>query len=192
MNPPNNNSDARSRAASAVGTVGADPVDGVDPFGVDPIGADPIVTDAVGADPVAADGIGEHPAGDCTISLVRLDRLRNLLPGNDSLLDELIDLFVSDLPKRLNAIAEAVERADGKTLALQAHALRGSAANFGASRLDHLCGRVEEIGVNGTLAEAFAMLHQLGAESERVRAALLALKSEPRAMPADAWSTARR
>lgn len=101
----------------------------------------------------------------------------------------------SDLPERLNAIAQAVERTDapGKmNLALQAHALRGSAAIFGASRLDELCGKLEEIGMDGDLAQAPAMLDELGRESAQVREALLRLKSKPLAAPAGAQPMARR
>ena len=82
---------------------------------------------------------------------------------------ELIDLFVADLPKRLGAIAHAVQRADAPALALQAHALRGGAANFGASRLDELCAKIEEAGVRGTFAETPAMLEEVTRESARVR-----------------------
>ena len=87
------------------------------------------------------------------------------MPGKDALIDELIDLFVADLPRRLGAITQAIERADAPALALQAHALRGGAANFGAGRLDELCGKLEEIGVRGTLAEAAAMLDELSAKA---------------------------
>jgi HPt (histidine-containing phosphotransfer) domain-containing protein len=112
-----------------------------------------------------------------TVSLARIDRLRNSMPGKDTLIDELIDLFVADLPKRLGAITHAVERGDAPALALQAHALRGGAANFGASRLDELCAMLEEAGAHARLAEAPAMLDEVSRESARVLDALLALKS---------------
>jgi two-component system, sensor histidine kinase and response regulator len=112
-----------------------------------------------------------------TVNLAKIERLRNSMPGKTALIDELIDLFVADLPRRLEAIARAVNYIDGPALALQAHALRGSAANFGARRLDELCGKLEEIGEHGALAGASAMLDQLGHESAEVRDALLALKS---------------
>ena len=100
------------------------------------------------------------------------------MPGKDALIDELIDLFVADLPKRLGAIAYAVERADAPALALQAHALRGGAANFGASRLDELCAKIEEAGTRGTFAEAPAMLEEVTRESARVHDTLLTFKSQ--------------
>jgi HPt (histidine-containing phosphotransfer) domain-containing protein len=122
--------------------------------------------------------VSEETIGEETVSLARIDRLRNSMRGKDGVIDELIDLFVADLPKRLGAITHAVERTDASTLALQAHALRGSAANFGASRLDELCGKLEEVGARGTLAEAPAMLNEVRRESARVRDALMAMKSE--------------
>jgi HPt (histidine-containing phosphotransfer) domain-containing protein len=100
------------------------------------------------------------------------------MPGKDALIDELIDLFVADLPKRLGAIAHAVERADAPALALQAHALRGGAANFGASRLDELCAKIEEAGVRRTFAGTPAMLEEVTRESARVRDTLLTFKSQ--------------
>jgi HPt (histidine-containing phosphotransfer) domain-containing protein len=113
-----------------------------------------------------------------TVSLARIDRLRNSMPGKDALIDELIDLFVADLPQRLGAITHAIERADAPALALQAHALRGGAADFGASGLDELCAKLEEAGARSTFAEAPAMLDEVRRESARVRDALLAAKSE--------------
>jgi HPt (histidine-containing phosphotransfer) domain-containing protein len=129
--------------------------------------------------PVAAGTIGAGTIGEGTVSRARIDRLRNSTPGNDALIDELIDLFVADLPKRLGAIAHAVQRADAPALALQAHALRGGAANFGASRLDELCAKIEEAGVRGTFAETPAMLEEVTRESARVRDTLLTFKSQP-------------
>ncbi|MGA7761060.1 MAG: Hpt domain-containing protein [Candidatus Binataceae bacterium] len=134
----------------------------------------------------------DGPVSEGTVSRARIDRLRNSMPGKDALIDELIDLFVADLPRRLGAITQAIERADAPALALQAHALRGGAANFGAGRLDELCGKLEEIGVRGTLAEAAAMLDALERESARVRDALLALRSQHPATPPGARRGAQK
>ena len=127
-----------------------------------------------------------------TISLPRIERLRGSLPGRDSLIDELIDLFVSDLPERLAAITQAVQCADARALMLHAHALRGGAANFGACCLDELCEKLEEIAERGVLGAAPAMLDGLERASLEVRDALLALKSKHPAVPAGARATARR
>ena len=127
-----------------------------------------------------------------TVSLARIDRLRNSMPGKYFIIDELIELFVSDLPRRLGAMADAIERADTPALALQAHALRGSAANFGAARLDELCGRLEELGARAALAQAPAIFDALERESALVRDALLALMSKDAGKPAAAPTLSRR
>ncbi len=114
-----------------------------------------------------------------SISLARIQRLRDSLGGKDTALAELIDLFLADLPWRTAAIAAAMERADAAAVALHAHALRSGAGNFGAARLDDICGRLEQAGSCGALDEARALLAELGREGERVRRALLALKSKP-------------
>jgi hypothetical protein len=76
------------------------------------------VTDkSVSAGTVSAGAISKE-----TVSLARIDRLRNSMPGKDTLIDELIDLFVADLPKRLGAITHAVERGNAPALVLEAHA----------------------------------------------------------------------
>ncbi|HEY2526323.1 MAG TPA: Hpt domain-containing protein [Candidatus Binataceae bacterium] len=124
-----------------------------------------------------ADSGAAKAAGAEVISLARIDRLRRSMPGKESVVGEMIDLFVADLPARLGAMRDAIDRADARGLALQAHALRGSAANFGAARLDELCGGLETLGAGGALAGARAMLDALLAESARVRDALLALDS---------------
>ena len=121
-------------------------------------------------------GAAAEAVGAQVISLARIDRLRGSMPGKESVVGEMIDLFVADLPARLGAIRGAIDRADARGLALQAHALRGSAANFGAARLDELCGALETLGTRGALAGARAMLEALLAESARVRDALLALE----------------
>jgi histidine phosphotransfer protein HptB len=168
MSQPNSNS---SRAMS-----GTPPVESTAREGTDSAGTLDKSTD--GASTRGAALVFASTVDDGVVSLARIDRLRNSIPGKDYLLDELIDLFISDLPTRLNAIAQAVERADAPALALHAHTLRGSAANFGASRLDELCGRLEAMGVGAAHSEAPAMLDELGRESARARDALLALKSQ--------------
>jgi HPt (histidine-containing phosphotransfer) domain-containing protein len=138
------------------------------------------------------EGSDEGRVSEGAVSIARIDRLRNSMPGKDSLIDELINLFVSDLPKRLSAIAHAVEHGDAPALALEAHALRGGAANFGALQLDELCGKLEDASQRGAVDQAPAMLDELRRESARVRDALVALKSQHRATPTDAPAPSQR
>ncbi len=119
------------------------------------------------------------------ISLVRIQSLRDALPNNVSLVDELIDLFFADLQVRLAAIGDAVNRTDASALALQAHALRSGAGNFGALRLDDLCWQLEQMGRSGNLQGAASVAERLDHEAQKVRRALAAVKSNGSPKAAD-------
>lgn len=103
--------------------------------------------------------------------------MRDSLPGGNVALAELVDLFLADLPERLAAIRAATERADAPALALHAHALRSSAGNFGAEALDRICALLEQAGRDHATEKACATLVELADEAERVRRALLAVRS---------------
>jgi len=65
------------------------------------------------------------------------------LNGNRTLLRQLARLFLADEPKRLEAIRTAFSAKDCEALGKAAHALKGSAANFGAAQLVRVLGQVE-------------------------------------------------
>jgi HPt (histidine-containing phosphotransfer) domain-containing protein len=55
---------------------------------------------------------------------------------------------------------------------LAAHSIKGSSANLGATRLAELTGHLEALGRAGALGGAGALVDDVAAELERVRAAL--------------------
>lgn len=55
---------------------------------------------------------------------------------------ELIDLFLSDAPKRLAAMRDSTAR--GQTIKSAAHCLRGSSGNLGALKLASICESIEK------------------------------------------------
>jgi HPt (histidine-containing phosphotransfer) domain-containing protein len=117
--------------------------------------------------------VAENPI----LDFARIDRLRSSIPGQPAILNELIALFLDDMPLRLNAIEAALLRSDAAALALEAHALRGGGANFGARRLDELCGELEETAARGALDNAAAFVKEIRDEAIRVRDVLRALES---------------
>jgi CheY-like chemotaxis protein/HPt (histidine-containing phosphotransfer) domain-containing protein len=85
---------------------------------------------------------------------------------------ELRDMFLAEAPKLVASLYEAVDRADGDGLHRAAHTLKSNAATFGASELERLARCVEEAGRADAPEVARDLLPRLGAEFERVRAAL--------------------
>lgn len=103
----------------------------------------------------------------------RVERLRTSL-GSAAIVDELIDLFISELPQQVAAVCEAASNGDAAGLAFAAHRLRSGSGNFGTRRLDAVCEHIEELGRAGALVEAAAMLQRLRDEAELVTVALRA------------------
>ena len=101
-----------------------------------------------------------------------LQRLRELSFGSSDFLREVADLFLSDVPPRLEAIAGAARRRDAVELAAAAHALKSSAGNIGATQMHGLASKLEQMGKTGITAETEPVVQQLVAEYQRVAARL--------------------
>ncbi len=94
--------------------------------------------------------------------------------GGPELVAELSDLFLEDVPPRLEALREAIGSGDASSVGQVAHALKGSSGNMGSTRMASICAELEEVGVSEDLTKAPKLLDQLEAEFSRVRPALLA------------------
>jgi len=94
---------------------------------------------------------------------------------NSALFNELLALFISELDPRLDAIRDAIERADQKAISAAAHALKGSSALVGARTMAELCLQIEIASRSGAMAKARMVLTGLVNEAERVRQALRAV-----------------
>ena len=101
----------------------------------------------------------------------RIERLRVSL-GSAAIVDDLIDLFIAELPQHVDAVCEAARDGDGEAIAFAAHRLRSGSGNFGARRLDTICEQLENLGHAGAIAEARAALDRLREETDLIIAAL--------------------
>ena len=106
----------------------------------------------------------EHP--------INLDQLKQSISGDMGLLLELIDIFIDTEPAMLTAIGAALEGEDTSALEKTAHALKGSAANFGAQAVVRTAAALEALGNGGRLAGAQELLEKLAGELDAMRAAL--------------------
>lgn len=101
--------------------------------------------------------------------------LRDLNPGDDSFLRDLIQIYLADSPQRIAEIEEGLAQGDSRKLTIAAHSLKGSSANFGAAALRALCEKIELLGKQSALADAGTQLPALRGEYSRVKAELEAL-----------------
>ncbi|HVM04977.1 MAG TPA: response regulator [Acidimicrobiales bacterium] len=95
-------------------------------------------------------------------------------PGSAGLLEELFQLFFTEMTRRIADLHEALRRADSHSVASAAHLLKGSAAEIGARRLAIVCSDLVTMGVAGRLEGAETVLVELKEEYDLVRAALRA------------------
>jgi HPt (histidine-containing phosphotransfer) domain-containing protein len=83
----------------------------------------------------------------------RYKELLALMEGDRDLLQELIGVFLEDAPLRIEGVRRALADGDADALYKAAHALKGSAGNFGAP---NVVGRATQL-------EALAQQHDLEA-----------------------------
>ena len=103
----------------------------------------------------------------------RLAILRELGPEDGmGLLPATAEAFRRDVPARLAALRQAIDNGGGPALSQAAHALKGAAANIGATALAGLCAELELMGRNGNHDVGLQLLSRLERELALVDAEL--------------------
>ena len=120
------------------------------------------------------------PGGEVLSSVTISDLRASLTPG---VRRGLLETFEQSLPRRLEEIAAAIERADRGEVRRVAHLLKGSAATLGAQELRAACQRLDHTGREGDAPVGTAELDMLGETALRaldaLRNALLEDKTSP-------------
>jgi CheY-like chemotaxis protein/HPt (histidine-containing phosphotransfer) domain-containing protein len=100
-----------------------------------------------------------------------LESMRNM---SESLFENVIRVYLRDLPHCVQKICEALKMNDADALRKSSHGLKSSSANVGAERLFEMCKTLELIGRSGGSAQAAERIPEIEMESMRVRTALQA------------------
>lgn len=117
----------------------------------------------------------DHSMEPATLNRDSLEALKSLQSeGDDGFLKEMVDLFLTDTPLRLNDMEAALQDGQQQEFVRAVHSIKGASANFGADDLHALCAEVERMSRAGKMTEAGARIEEVQAEFERVRMALLA------------------
>ena len=106
-----------------------------------------------------------------------LDRLLEMTGGDPEFLDELIQTYLDDAVVQLEGMRAAAGADSLEELIRPAHSLKGNSANVGAARLEELCRQLEADARAGSVERAAERVAAAGAEFERVRAELAALRA---------------
>jgi HPt (histidine-containing phosphotransfer) domain-containing protein len=113
------------------------------------------------------------PSENNPLDLTILDSIRSLQKeGKPNILEKAIRLYFSYTPKLLKNIQKAISKKDAKTVDEEAHSLKTSAAQLGATKLSMLCKELEIMGRKNSLKNAEELLLKIETEYEAVRVAL--------------------
>lgn len=94
--------------------------------------------------------------------------------GEPDLVVELIDLYLADVPQRLDEMRNALTFSDAESVRAVAHGLKGSSSSLGAGKLAMLCEELELSVTGPSLQGSNTFLTKVEQEYERVRLAFAA------------------
>jgi signal transduction histidine kinase/DNA-binding response OmpR family regulator len=94
--------------------------------------------------------------------------LREHVDGDESFLRDLIELFLTDAPGRIERLRRAIAEGNEQAIKLEAHSLRGASGNIKAARLWESFTRLEQMASEGAVAEAGAVLAEIEEELARL------------------------
>jgi CheY-like chemotaxis protein len=112
---------------------------------------------------------------DAPASEVDMDALLARVEGDRELLGDLVRIFLEDSPARLAALQAAVQQHDPAALQTPAHAIKGSAANFGAPEAVVAAEQLEKMGRGGDLTGVGAAFGELERSMSQLTGKLAAL-----------------
>jgi len=98
--------------------------------------------------------------------------LKSLEGLGDFSLQNTIDLFFEDVPKRLEAAQSAMENSDTETWSREAHTIKSSARDLGGKHLAETCQELETLGKEGISEGAVDLLEQVREEFQTFRSVL--------------------
>jgi chemotaxis protein histidine kinase CheA len=109
------------------------------------------------------------------------EEILSRLDGDCQLLADLCDMALTELPRMMQSLAEAVKAQDANAMHRAAHRLKGSLSLFGEGPHIHDCITLEEMALRCDLSRTPEILSRFESHLERFRAAVVALGKESHA-----------
>ena len=130
---------------------------------------------------------------DLMLDRAALDNIRAVDDEDGSVLAEVIQMYLDEVPGHVSGLQQAAAARDGAALARNAHALKSASFNVGAKGIGELCRKIEKQGKAGELADAEDLVAAVVALLDRVQPALKAEMRPPsllRSQPPEGQSAA--
>jgi HPt (histidine-containing phosphotransfer) domain-containing protein len=102
-----------------------------------------------------------------------VESLRQLTPpGEADVLGEILNLFLDEVPKKIDSLRRAVTTGDALQVQRIAHSLKGSSGNIGARAMYDVCRQLDDRAKSGELARLQPLVEALDAEYGKVERAI--------------------
>ena len=102
-------------------------------------------------------------------ALIDLEHLETICGGDLEFEQEVLQMFVEDTVENLEAARQALGKSDCEGLGHQAHQIKGSSANVGATSITAIAARLEAQARQNSLANASEMIDTLTELLDQVR-----------------------
>lgn len=109
---------------------------------------------------------------EAVIDTAALQRLRDVIGGDDEDFFELLDEFEMVTPEVLATMRDAAAAEDYEALRISAHSLKSNSRDFGAVALAASCEALERDCRNGAVEDPLARVSLIGDQLDAARAAL--------------------
>jgi len=101
------------------------------------------------------------------------DSLLSRVLGDEELAREVIQVFLGDVPKKITAIKQALDKRDITLVRDQAHAIKGAAMNASASALKEAAYQMEQAGEAADIDTADTLMPQIEEQFEILKNTLI-------------------
>jgi len=101
--------------------------------------------------------------------LLDMDRALEYVQGDEEFLKEILQIFLEEIPQRVDSFQAAIADNDMKKMANLAHSLKGSAMAIGAAECHNLAKNVEEAAGNENKTETLTQYSLLEQNLEGLR-----------------------
>ncbi|MCX6646873.1 MAG: response regulator [bacterium] len=107
--------------------------------------------------------INRHESNDHVMAEDIFDRkgLLDRLLGDEKILPEIIEAFLSDMPRQIRILKEAAEKNDTGCVGIQAHTIKGSAGNVGAVAMQKAALEIEQAVKNPAIENIASLISRL-------------------------------
>jgi len=115
------------------------------------------------------------PPGSSINQTVILELRQLEMPGQPSIIRELVTVFIQTTTERLGVLNNSISNKNFDLLKRTAHTLKSSSATLGAEKMSQICLQIESSSTSGNLEAVSGLLNHLLREFETAKHELIRL-----------------